>query len=85
MASFMPSDPLVLASRVLVRECFAPTPASSRTVAVSSRWVRADGAPVEEIFAQSSAPTLTLITCGGEYRPETREYLDRLIVRARGA
>ncbi|MBA2447621.1 MAG: class F sortase [Chloroflexi bacterium] len=50
-----------------------------------SRWVRADGAPVEEIFAQSSAPTLTLITCGGEYRPETREYLDRLIVRARGA
>ena len=54
-------------------------------VVESSRWVRADGAPVEEIFAQSGAPTITLITCGGEYRPETREYLDRLIVRARGA
>lgn len=50
-----------------------------------SRWVRADGAPVEEIFAQSDAATITLITCGGEYRAATREYLDRLIVRAQGA
>ena len=50
----------------------------------SSRWVRAEGAPVEEIFAQTSAPTITLITCGGEYRAATREYLDRLIVHARG-
>ena len=27
---------------------------------------------------------VTLITCGGAYDPATREYLDRLIVRAKG-
>jgi LPXTG-site transpeptidase (sortase) family protein len=51
----------------------------------SSHWVRAEGAPVEEIFAQTTEAEVTLITCGGEYRPATREYLDRLIVKARGA
>jgi sortase (surface protein transpeptidase) len=51
----------------------------------SSHWVRAEGAPVEEIFASADAPTVTLITCGGEYVAATREYLDRLIVRAKGA
>jgi len=54
-------------------------------VVQSSQWVRAEGAPVEEIFANSDQPTLTLITCGGEYVAATREYLDRLIVRAKGA
>jgi len=54
-------------------------------VVESSHWVRAEGAPVEEIFAQTDQPTLTLITCGGEYVAATREYLDRLIVRAKGA
>ena len=51
----------------------------------SSQWFRAEGAPVEEIFAQSAEPTITLITCGGEFLAATREYLDRLVVRARGA
>lgn len=51
----------------------------------SSEWVRAEGAPLDEIFAQPSEPVLTLITCGGEYVAASREYLDRLIVRARGA
>jgi LPXTG-site transpeptidase (sortase) family protein len=51
----------------------------------SSRWVRAEGAPLEEIFAQPTEPVLTLITCGGEYVASRREYLDRLIVRAKGA
>jgi hypothetical protein len=51
----------------------------------SSHWVRAEGAPVEDIFAQPSEPVITLITCGGEYVASRREYLDRLIVRARGA
>jgi hypothetical protein len=51
----------------------------------SSHWVRAEGAPVEEIFAQPTEPVITLITCGGEYVASRREYLDRLIVRARGA
>jgi hypothetical protein len=53
-------------------------------VVESSHWVRADGAPVEEIFAQPSEPVITLITCGGEYVAARREYLDRLIVQARG-
>jgi sortase (surface protein transpeptidase) len=48
-------------------------------------WVRAEGAPVEEIFAPTPDPVLTLITCGGEYVASRREYLDRLIVRAVGA
>lgn len=50
----------------------------------SSHWVRAEGAPIEEIFAQPPEPVITLITCGGEFVPSRREYLDRLIVRARG-
>jgi sortase (surface protein transpeptidase) len=51
----------------------------------SSHWVRAEGAPIDEIFAQPTQPVITLITCGGEYVPSRREYLDRLIVRAKGA
>ena len=54
-------------------------------VVESSHWVRAEGAPVEEIFAPTPQPVLTMITCGGEYIASRREYLDRLIVRAIGA
>lgn len=54
-------------------------------VVESSRWVRAEGAPVEEIFASDGTPVVTLITCGGVYIAATREYLDRLIVKATGA
>ena len=51
----------------------------------SLHWVRAEGAPLSEIFAQPDYPQITLITCGGEYVASRREYLDRLIVKARGA
>lgn len=54
-------------------------------VVESKHWVRAEGAPVEEIFAQPNEPIVTLITCGGEYVASRREYLDRLIVKAKGA
>ncbi len=54
-------------------------------VVESSQWFRAEGAPLEEIFAQPGEPVVTLITCGGEYVAATREYLDRLVVRAKGA
>src|SRR5688572_5052977 len=54
-------------------------------VVEASNWVRAEGAPLADIFAQPAEPVITLITCGGEYVAATREYLDRLIVRARGA
>lgn len=53
-------------------------------VVKSSHWVRAEGAPVEEIFAPTPNPTVTLITCGGEFVASRREYLDRLIVKAVG-
>ena len=54
-------------------------------VVESKHWVRAEGAPLEEIFAQPDTPVVTLITCGGEYVAARREYLDRLIVKAKGA
>ena len=54
-------------------------------VVESSHWVKAEGAPLEEIFAQPSEPIVTLITCGGEFVASRREYLDRLIVKAKGA
>lgn len=54
-------------------------------VVAQSYWVRAEGAPVDEIFAPTPSPVLTLITCGGEFVASRREYLDRLIVRAVGA
>jgi LPXTG-site transpeptidase (sortase) family protein len=54
-------------------------------VVESSRWVRADEAELEQVFGQEDSAVITLITCGGEYVAATREYLDRLVVRARGA
>ena len=51
----------------------------------STKLVRAEGAPLEEIFAQPDSPIITLITCGGEYVASRHEYLDRVIVRAKGA
>lgn len=49
-----------------------------------SRWVDAGGAPVEDIFAQETRPELTMITCGGAFDQGSRQYVDRLIVRAKG-
>ena len=54
-------------------------------VVASSHVYDAEGAPVEEIFAQTVDPIITLITCGGRYQAATREYLDRIVVVARGA
>jgi len=39
-------------------------------------------APVQEIFAGSDTPEITLITCGGVFDHRTRQYLSRLVVRA---
>jgi hypothetical protein len=46
---------------------------------------RNDAAPLAEIFGSTPGPSLTLITCGGEFDQVRREYRDRLVVRARGA
>ena len=53
-------------------------------VVQSSHVYDAEGAPVEEIFAQTVDPIITLITCGGRYQAATREYLDRIVVVAKG-
>src|SRR5215216_8092727 len=42
---------------------------------VSNQAVAADGAAVEQIFANSDVPELTLITCGGEFDRASRQYL----------
>ena len=55
-------------------------------VVASSQVYDAEGAPIEAIFAQNDeAPIVTLITCGGRYVAARREYLDRVVVVARGA
>ncbi len=51
----------------------------------SGFWVKADSANVEEIFAQPDNAMITLITCGGDFNLARREYIDRFIVKARGA
>ncbi len=39
-------------------------------------------ASVQDLFAQSDRPELTLITCGGQFDQATHQYLSRLAVRA---
>jgi sortase (surface protein transpeptidase) len=49
------------------------------------RTYRAADAPIAEVFGPTEKPTLTLITCGGEFDQSQRAYVDRIVVRARGA
>jgi len=46
------------------------------------QWYDADRAPVEQVFGQSGDAELTLITCGGTFDRQRRQYLSRLVVRA---
>ena len=45
----------------------------------------ADEAPVEEIVGPTEVETVTLITCGGTFNATSREYSERVIVRAERA
>jgi hypothetical protein len=55
-------------------------------VVESTQVYDAEAAPVEAIFAQNDeVPIVTLITCGGRYNAAAREYLDRVVVVAKGA
>ncbi len=38
--------------------------------------------PMGELFRRDGPPTLTLITCGGEFRPSARRYRDNIVIRA---
>lgn len=41
-----------------------------------------DSLPVDEMFARSGPPRLTLVTCGGAFNPSVRSYEDNVIVVA---
>ncbi|HXH21386.1 MAG TPA: class F sortase [Dehalococcoidia bacterium] len=49
---------------------------------VSSTQYVADQAPVQEIVGPTERQSVTLITCGGTFNTRTREYDQRLVVRA---
>jgi sortase (surface protein transpeptidase) len=55
-----------------------------RYVVSEIRTYPATNAPLAEIFGPTVNPTLTLITCGGQFDPAQRTYLDRVVVRAHG-
>jgi LPXTG-site transpeptidase (sortase) family protein len=49
-------------------------------------WVRrfdASGAPLDDILGATARRWLTFITCAGHFDPITRDYTERLVVRAR--
>jgi hypothetical protein len=46
-----------------------------------SQWLDAN-APTEPVFSNSDVAEVTLITCGGVFDQSTRQYVDRLVVRA---
>ena len=48
----------------------------------SNRFYDAASAPVAEIAGPTSTPSLTLITCGGQFDRSVRSYLGRWVVRA---
>lgn len=48
-----------------------------------TRQISADDPPWEEIFSQGTQREVTLITCTGPFDRQRREYLERLVVRAR--
>ena len=52
---------------------------------VSSTWYPLYGTPAAPIIATTTTPTVTLISCGGTFDQTTREYDQRLVVRAVGA
>lgn len=49
-----------------------------------SKWYpwNAPDTDIQEVYQQSDRTELTLITCGGEFDHATRNYLNRLVVRA---
>jgi hypothetical protein len=49
---------------------------------VDSRLVDKPELPRTEVFARTGAPTLTLVTCGGEFDSSTHHYLSNVVVTA---
>ena len=36
--------------------------------------------PTQEVYGNTARPTMRLITCGGQFDPQARSYLDNIIV-----
>ncbi len=51
------------------------------TVTATAQYAKAQ-LPVDDLFRHDGAPRLTLITCGGEFRPAQRSYADNVVVYA---
>lgn len=51
-------------------------------VVVSANTYEADAAPIDEIVGPTARDSVTLITCGGTFDPNIRQYSHRLVVRA---
>ncbi len=49
---------------------------------ISAQTFSSDDAPVQEIIGPTEAEIITLITCSGSFNTRTRQYDERLIVRA---
>jgi Sortase domain len=49
---------------------------------VSSTWYPLEGTPAAPIIAYTPTPTVTLITCGGDFDQASHEYDKRLVARA---
>lgn len=47
-----------------------------------NRYYQASAAPVDEIAGPTSEPSITLITCGGDFDRALKSYLGRWVVRA---
>ena len=45
------------------------------------QYAKAD-LPVDELFRREGAPTLALVTCGGDFDPTLRRYEDNVVVYA---
>lgn len=50
---------------------------------VGRRTVPKDDLPLDELFDRDGPARLTLITCGGPWRPEASSYRDNVVVVAR--
>jgi LPXTG-site transpeptidase (sortase) family protein len=49
-----------------------------------SRSLPADGTDWNQVFASTDQPTITIVTCGGDFNPVTREYSNRQVLTGVG-
>jgi LPXTG-site transpeptidase (sortase) family protein len=76
---FFQLDQLTVGDQIIVIDAVG----SSHTFVVRSRGEYAKTTlPTAQIFSRAGPPTLTLVTCGGEFRPALHSYADNIVVQA---